>query len=104
LNNRLGQISIRTVCATLTAAGLSVVPGAVFGSFFDGAPFGNDNSDCGPYPELERACCDDAECTADTLAALRSRARRGEGEAIRGLAKAFLDGCLDEHPVCEDEY
>jgi hypothetical protein len=44
LNNQLHQISIRTVYATLTAAGLSVVLGAIFGNFFDGAPLGNDNS------------------------------------------------------------
>ena len=44
MNNRLHQISIRTVYATLTAAGLSVVLGAFFGDFFDGAPLGNDNS------------------------------------------------------------
>ena len=66
---------------------------------------GEIHSNCGPYPELERACCDGAECL-DLLARLKDRSPRGEGEAIRNGAKAELDACFGADEPCEngDDY
>jgi len=61
------------------------------------------HKNCGPYPDLERACCTDADCTEDTLADLNDHSPEGEGEAIRGAAKAFLDGCFGDMAPCDDE-
>jgi hypothetical protein len=61
------------------------------------------HKNCGPFPDLERACCLDALCTAETLADLQDQSPRGEGEAIRGAAKAFLDACFGDEEPCEDD-
>ena len=61
------------------------------------------NSGCGPFPEFERNCCEDAECTAEVLADLNDKSPEGEGEAIRNAAKAFLDACFGEDAPCDDE-
>jgi hypothetical protein len=64
---------------------------------------GPGNSACGPYPELERNCCQDEACTEDVLAELNSRAPHGEGEMIRHAAKAYLDECFADMQPCEEE-
>jgi len=56
------------------------------------------HKNCGPYPDLERACCDGMECD-DLLMDLR--AEEGSDEAMRSAAKAFLDGCFGDEAPCE---
>ena len=60
---------------------------------------GEIHRNCGPNPELERACCLEVECTAQTLANLQGPA----GRANREMAKAFLDDCFGDMAPCEDE-
>ena len=61
---------------------------------------GERKRNCGPYPELERACCDGMECD-DLLMDLQ--AEEGSDEAMRSAAKAFLDGCFGDEAPCDDE-
>jgi len=61
---------------------------------------GERKRNCGPYPELERACCEGMECD-DLLIDLS--AQEGSDEAMRSAAKAFLDACFADMEPCEDE-
>jgi hypothetical protein len=59
------------------------------------------HKNCGPYPDLERACCDGIMECDDLLMDLR--AEEGSDEAMRSAAKAVLDACFGEMAPCEDE-
>lgn len=61
---------------------------------------GERKRNCGPYPELERACCEGMECD-DLLMYLE--AESGSDEAMRSAAKAVLDACFSDEAACETE-
>jgi hypothetical protein len=63
---------------------------------------GEIHSNCGPYPDLERLCCEGEDC-GDLLASLKNRMPRGVGKAIRNGAKAELDACFGQDEPCENE-
>jgi hypothetical protein len=65
-----------------------------------GSNNGQRHRNCGPSPELERACCDGMECD-DLLMDLQ--AEEGSDEAMRSAAKAFLDGCFGDMSPCDDD-